>query len=105
MSFYVMEQVDQRTNLHTSWRFPSSALPLFCLEASSSNSTSKKASAPGSPVLNNTHMHTQSMKQRRQIGYEINNGEVATSNGGSKESMGGRGGGVGVGVLSFSLHQ
>lgn len=65
------------------------SLPLFCLNASSSNSASKKASAPGSPVLHSTHAPARTHRQRNRkeiIGYEINNAEVATSNGGSKES-------------------
>lgn len=70
-------------------------LPLFCLRASSSNSVSKMASAPGSPVLHDTHTdsHAHTGNETEEIiGYEINNAELATSNDGSKECTGGGGG-------------
>lgn len=62
-----MEKVEWWTNLPKQLMsvVPLTSLPSFCLKASSSNSASKKASAPGSLVLHKTHTNTHKRKQRR----------------------------------------
>lgn len=63
----IVEKVDWWTNLPKQLMsvVPLTSLPSFCLKASSSNSASKKASAPGSLVLHKTHTNTHKRKQRR----------------------------------------